>query len=212
MRLQKTVYSTLAFGIIVLAQPVFNAPLAHAANVPVRVINTPLPVQGTVNANITNSSVPVSGSVSVSNTPDAPLFAEIENAARSAVAATCNVDFTDPPSQVNCQLGTVPLGKILVIEMIACGASTSIGGTIGPISLVVGAPHMSGGVVQNTYFNLALTKVTTIPEAYDQYAFTSQIRAYSVPGSTVYISAVGEKPLVARTSVSCTIAGHLVNQ
>jgi hypothetical protein len=212
MKLQRAIYFTLTLGIV--AQVVFNVPLAHAQgpSVPVRVTNTPLPVQGAVSANITNSSVPVSGSVNVSNTQNAPLFAEIESAARAAVGASCDVDFTDPPSQVSCPLGTVPSGKILVIETVTCRADTSIGGSIGPFTLSVGTPGMGGGAPLPFYYDLALTKTTTIPGAYDMYVLTSQIRVYAAPGTGVAAIGIGEKPINARTGMVCTIAGHLVTQ
>jgi hypothetical protein len=63
MKLQRAVYLTLTFGIVVLAQAVFNVPLAlaQAPSVPVRVTNTSLPVQ-------VQGTATVSGSVSATQT------------------------------------------------------------------------------------------------------------------------------------------------
>lgn len=147
----------------------------------------------------------------VSNTPKAPLFTEMESAARSAVGASCDVHFTNPPTQVSCKLGTVPAGKILVIETVTCRANTSIGASIGPFTLSVGTPGIGGGLLP-LYYDLALTKTTTIPGAYDMYAITSPIRVYASSGTGVAVIGTGEKPTNAITGMVCTIAGHLVNK
>ena len=204
-----------------------TTPASAVAPVPVQVTNTPLPVQGTVNAHINNATVPVSGSVAVSslppvqlsgtspvtftNTSSTPLFTENEGAARSAVAATCDFVFTDPPSQLSCQLATVPQAQILVIETVTCRATSPPGVPVGPFSLYVASSAISGGSFYQ-YYDLPLRRASSSSSSSDDYDLISPLRAYALPGTGVSIIGVGQSSPQLQAGISCTIAGHLVAQ
>jgi hypothetical protein len=193
---------------------VVNTP---AEPVPTVVTNTPLPVQGTVNAHITNAIVPISGTVAVSslpavgisNTSSTPLFVDTGDSARAGIGAACDANY-DGSGVAQCTLATVPVGQILVIETITCGASVATGSAVLPIRLAMGAQPIGGGAPFYVFHRLVLTKTDTL-SGLDDYGITTPVRMYVAGGTGVSVnSSITSSAGVG--SLACAISGHMAAQ
>ncbi len=127
------------------------------------------------------------------------------NTARAGVAAECHAL---TPGPWNCSLGTVPAGKILVIEAVSCFATVPGGAGGAAIVLNMASPGLSGGEI-NFNFPMALALSQSISGGNDYYRQVVPVRLYAAGGHDVSVLAA---PPAGSHDVGCSIAGHLVNQ
>jgi hypothetical protein len=197
--------------------------------IPVTVANTPLPVTGTVNANINGTptvnvaslpAVQLSGtpSVNLSTSPTNPLYVDADRPARNSFSASCFTDNYDPVyGQASCAIFTIPAGRQVVIESVACTAEVAAGQGPAQADLII--PNIPYGAAptsaQNYYFPLAMTKQTNSASGVDIWAITNQFRAYGAAptGGSVGIGVFFRASLPNLNppqGMNCTIAGYLV--
>jgi len=207
--------------------PIAAAPPTPA--IPVAVTNTPLPVQGNVNANVSGtvgvSSLPaveLSGTptVNLNTTPTAPLYVDADRPARNSFSASCATQSYDPASgQASCTIFTIPAGREVVIESVACTAEVAAGQGPGQADLIV--PNIPfgaapGSAAYPTYIPLAMSRQTLNSGAgVDIWALTNQFRAYGqapAQGSVdISVFCRASLPnLNPPQGMNCVIEGYLV--
>jgi hypothetical protein len=227
---------SLAFGLVVLATVAVLittgtvgaspslVPLAAAPptpSIPVNVTNTPLAVSiagtPTVNANVGTPTVNINGTptVNLANSASSPVFVDTDRAARNGFNASCGTGDVDPTyGQASCTIFTIPPGREVVIESIACQSILVAGNIPGQANLIV--PNMSAGPVpsgQGYYFDLGLSKAAS-NQYFDIYRVMSPFRIYaSAPaqgsvGIGVFFRT--DYSASAPQGLSCSIAGYMV--
>ena len=202
--------------------PIAAAP--PTPSIPVNVTNTPLSVTGTVNANIGTPTVNVNSlpAVQLSGTPTvninssqtAPVYVDTDRPERNGFNASCNTDPVDSTyGQASCTLFTIPAGREVVIESVACNAFLTVGNVPGQADIIVAnysaGPFPSG---QGVYFPIALTKTTS--SSLDEYQFMGTFRMYasSPPDGAVGVGIFYRTNFSASypQAFSCSVAGHMV--
>lgn len=199
-------------------------------SIPVNVTNTPLAVQGTVNANVSGtvgvSSLPavqLSGTptVSVNSSSTNPVYVDADRPARNSFSASCDTENYDPTSgQASCTIFTIPAGRQVVIESVACTAEVAAGQ--GPAQATLIVPNIPfgnapGSAAYPTYIPLAMTKQTlnNVGGGVDIWALTNQFRAYGAAPSqgSVDIGVFFRASLPNLNppqGMNCVIEGYLV--
>jgi len=226
---------SLAFGLVVLATVAVLIttgtvgaspsllPLAAAPptpSIPVSITNTPLPVSisgtPTVNANIGTPNVNINGTptVNVNSSATAPVYVDTDRPERNGFNASCTTDPVDSTyGQAGCTLFTIPAGREVVIESVACNAFLTVGNVPGQADIIVAnysaGPFPSG---QGVYFPIALTK--TASSSLDEYQFMGNFRIYasSPPDGAVGVGIfyrTNPSPSYPQ-AFSCSVAGHMV--
>jgi len=192
--------------------------------IPVSVVNTPLPVQGTVNANVSGtvgiSSLPavqLSGTptVNLNTTPTAPLYVDTDRPDRNGFNASCFTGDVDPTfGQAQCLILTIPAGREVVIESLACNSLLISGNVPAQASLVM--PNVSAGPFPNNpgiNVPIALSKGWST-QSYDYYQVMTPVHyygsAYSDGGVDIGIFFRTSYSASAPQGLSCTIGGHMV--
>jgi hypothetical protein len=226
---------SLAFGLVVLATvavlittgTVGASPSLTSINaapptpsIPVNVTNTPLAVNGTVNANITNTptvNANIAGVVNanVSTSANAPLYVDTDQDARNGFNASCGTGDVDPVyGQGSCTLFTIPTGREVVIESIACQSILVSGGIPGQANLVV--PNLTAGPMpsgQAYLVDIGLSKAAS-NQYFDIYRFMSPYRVYASAsdqgGVNVGLFFRTDYSPTAPQGLSCTVSGHMV--
>jgi hypothetical protein len=203
----------LAFAALTSLLP---AAASAAPSIPVTVVNTP-----TVNANVTNATV------GVSNSSAAPLFVTTQGAAASGVGSSCDVNLAASGSTtgtLQCQLSTVPAGKVLVIETLTCFALVVDGTPFSTLVLTTGSPNPllpAVGPLSTLNHFLPLTRQASGDYgSLNAYGLISPVRIYAfgptaANGGTVPIyvfGSVGYPAINGNPSLGCTMSGHLENQ
>jgi hypothetical protein len=226
---------SLAFGLVLLAtvaivittgtvgasprmSSIAAAPPTPA--IPVSVTNTPLPVNvvgtPTVNANIGTPNVNINGTptVNVNSSATSPVYVDTDRPERNGFNASCNTDPVDSTyGQASCTLFTIPAGREVVIESVACTAFLTPGNVPGQADIIVAnysaGPFPSG---QGVYFPIALSK--TASSSLDQYEIMTNFRIYasSPPEGSVGVGIFYRTNYSASypQALSCAVAGHMV--
>ncbi len=108
-----------------------------------------------------------------------------------------------------CSLGTVPAGKILVIESASCFATVPAGSGGGSMYLNMASPKLVGGPgYLNLNFFMTLQR-TSGNASNDYYGQVTPLQLYAVGGFQV--SVIASLPMGSH-DMGCAISGHLVNQ
>ncbi len=206
--------------------PIAAAP--PTPSIPVNVTNTPLAVTGTVNANIGTPTVNVNSlpavqlsgtpTVNLNTTPTAPLYVDADRPARNSFSASCDTQNYDSGSgQASCTIFTIPAGRQIVIETVACTAE--VAGGQGPAQADLIIPNIPYGAAPTSaigyYFPVAMSRQTLNSSGVDIWAVTNQVRAYGAAptGGSVDIGVFFRASLPNLNppqGMSCTIAGYLV--
>jgi hypothetical protein len=202
----------LAFAALASFLP---GPASAAPSVPVAVVNTP-----TVNANVTNATL------GVSNTSAAPLFVTTQGAASSGVGSSCDVNLAASGSTtgtLQCQLSTVPAGKVLVIETLTCFALVVDGTPFHTLVLTTGSPNPMlpavGPLATLNHFLPMTRQASGDYGSLNTYGLISPVRIYAfgTPAGggevPIYVfGSVGYPAINGNPSLGCTMSGHLESQ
>jgi hypothetical protein len=159
----------------------------------VNVGNSPL------NVNVGNAQLGVTGTVAVSNLASEVLTTRsADRPTKQPFAASFFVGDTESATMV-----TVPVGKMLVIEMVTAQAW-------GDASTSFFAPYIgasSGGISAN-HFIATTTQVLNAPTPLRYYIATSPVRIYCDPGSTFTARSTHGN---LQTGGTITLSGHLAD-
>jgi hypothetical protein len=205
-------------------------PLAAAPptpSIPVAVTNTPLPVSisgtPTVNANIGTPSVNINGTptVNVNSSATSPVYVDTDRPARNSFSASCDTQNYDPASgQASCTIFTIPAGRQVVIESVACTAEVAAGQGPAQANLII--PNIPFGAAPGSaaypnYIPLAMSRQTLNNPGggVDIWALTNQFRAYGAAPSqgSVDIGVFFRASLPNLNppqGMNCVIEGYLV--
>ena len=219
-------------GIVVVAVSLLTSAPAPAAPtvppIPVAVVNTPLPVNASISGiptvNVSGlPAVQLSGTptVNLSTSSSNPLYVDADRSARNSFSASCDTSNYDPTAgQASCTIFTIPAGRQVVIESVACTAEVAAGQGIGQADLIVpNIPFGAGagsGAVPN-YVPLAMTRQTlnTSGSGVDIWALSNQLKLYGAAPSYgsvdigVYFRASFPN-LNPPQGMNCVINGYMV--
>jgi len=230
-KLGSILLGTICLCILAIAVGLLTSAPAPAApvvpTIPVAVVNTPLAVNASVSGTPTvnvNSlpAVQLSGTptVNLSSTASDPLYVDADRPARNSFSASCNTQNYDSTSgRASCTIFTIPAGRQIVIESVACSAETPIGQGLQASLMVPNIPFGAapGSQAFPNYVPLAMTRqtLTVSPDGVEIWALTNQIRLYGAAptnGSVdigVLFQASGPS-LDPPQGMSCVINGYLV--
>ena len=199
-KLRSVLLGTLCLCILAVAISLLTSAPAPAAptvpTIPVAVMNTPLPVNasisGTPSVNVSSlPAVQLSGTptLNLNSTPGSPLYVDADRPARNSFSAACDTQNYDSTSgQASCTILTIPAGRQVVIESVACTAEVAAGQGPAQADLIIpnipfGSAAGAGAVPY--YVPLAMTWQTlnAAGGGVDMWALTNQVRLYGTAPS-----------------------------
>ena len=195
--------------------------------IPVAVVNTPLSVNasvvGTPTVNVSGlPAVQLSGTptVNLNSSANSPVYVDADRPARNSFSASCDTTNYDPTyGQASCTIFTIPAGRQVVIQSVACTAEVAAGQGPAQANLII--PNIPFGVAAGSgaigyYVPLAMTRQTlNSGSGVDIWALSNQMTLYgSAPsGGSVDIGVFFRASLPNLNppqGMSCVINGYLV--